>query len=219
MNTEMNKEVEASRKETKGINNEVKDMKDNLSRVNKDVDQVKIMMTRVLEKLNRREQLNKLPSPTGEMLNTPIEDIMIAGGHSKSRRDSRKIAEIFSWEQNGWFEVSAMKEDHHGASSFIYDDQLFVVGGDTTKTIETLDLKELPLEWRKFAGELPYRCDEHQIVVYQQGVIRIGGCRCRWDSGGTCNVISELKLTPPCVMKELCRMRESRDGHGSEVLK
>ena len=215
MNTEMNTKMEASREETNEVKKEVKDIKDNLSKMNKGVVEVKIMITQVLEKLNMLEQLHKLPSPTGEMLNTPREDILIAGGYAGPLRDSRKITEIFSWEKNGWFEVSAMNENHSGASSCIYQDQLFVVGGQDTKTIETLDLKELPLKWRKFRGQLPYICDYHQIVVYQQRVFNIGGYR--WAGGGYSNVISELQLTSPFVMKELCRMPESRGCHGAEV--
>ena len=48
--------------------------------MNKDVDEVKVMMSQVLEKLNMLEHLNKLPSPTEGMLNTPREGILIAGG-------------------------------------------------------------------------------------------------------------------------------------------
>ena len=62
------------------VKKEVKDVKENISKVNKDVDEVKVMMSQVLEKLNMLEHLNKLPSPTERMLNTPREDILIAGG-------------------------------------------------------------------------------------------------------------------------------------------
>jgi hypothetical protein len=97
----------------------VKDIKDNLSKVNKDVDEVKVMMTQMLEKLNMLELLNKLPSPTEGMLNTPREDILIAGG--SGRRSSRpgKSTEIYVWKRNGWFEVLPMNEDHEAASSYI----------------------------------------------------------------------------------------------------
>ena len=215
VNTELNAKVEASREETKEVKKEVKDIKDNLSKMNKDVVEVKIMMSQVLEKLNILEQLSKLPCPTGEMLNTPREDILIAGGYVGPLHYSGKITEIFSWEKNGWFEVSAMNEEHSGASSFIYKDQLFVVSGQDTKTIETLDLKELPLKWGKFHGKLPYTYDDHQTVVYQQRVFHIGGYR--WDDGGYSNVISELQLTSPCALNELCRMPETRDCHSAEV--
>jgi N-acetylneuraminic acid mutarotase len=178
------------------------------------VDEVKVMMIQMLEKLNMLELLNKLPSPTEGMLNTPREDILIAGG-STGRRSSRsgKSTEIYSWEKNGWFEVSPMNDHHKGASSFIYKDQFFVVGGVNSKAIETLNLDELPLKWTKFLGELPYACDDHQTVVYQQSVIHIGGFNdSRWS-----NVISELQLTSPCIMKELCQMPTPRAYHGAEV--
>ena len=224
MNMEISKEinvkVEASSRETKKeiveVKKEVKDIKDNLSKVNKDLDEVKVMMTQMLEKFNMLELLNKLPSPAEGMLNTPREDILIAGGRGQRPSNPGKSTEIYSWEKNGWFEVSPMNEEHKGASSFIYKDQLFVVGGIRSKTIETLDLNELPLKWTTFRGELPYEYDDHQTVVYQQIIIHIGGFD--WDKGELSNVISELQLTSPCTMKELCQMPEPRQCHGAEVI-
>ena len=109
-----------------------------------------------------------------------------------------------------------MNEGHIGASSFIYDDQLFVVGGVDSKTIETLDLNELHLKFMKFPGELPYDCCDHQTVVHQQRVIHIGG----YNNGKfeLPNMISELQLTSPCTMKELCQMPEPRECHGAEII-
>ena len=129
---------------------EIKDVKENLSKVNKDVDEVKVMMSQMLEKFNMLELLSKLSCPTEGMFNTPREDILVAGGWGA------KHTEIFSWEKNGWYEILQMNKGHMGASSFIYNDHLFVVGG-WTETIETLDLNELPLKWMKFLDELPYK--------------------------------------------------------------
>ena len=198
------------KKEVGEVKKEVKDVKENLSKVNKDMDEVKVMMGQVLEKLNLLEHLNKLPSPTEEMLNTPREDILIAAGdlHDTS-------TELFSWEKNGWFEVSSMNKEHILASSFIYKDQLFVAGGIFSKTIETLDLSVLPLKWMKFPGKLPYACGGHQTVVYQERVIHIGGFNN--DERERSNVISELQLTPPYTVKELCRMPQPRDCHRAEI--
>ena len=207
---EVKKEVGEVKKEVGEVKKEVKDVKENLSKVNKDVDEVKVMMSQVLEKLNMLEHLNKLPSPTEGMLNTPREDILIAAGdlHDTS-------TELFSWEKNGWFEVSPMNEKHVEASSFIYKDQLFVAGGEESKTVETLDLSVLPLNWIKFAGKLPYCCSDHQTVVYQEHVIHIGGCN--YDEGERSNVISKLQLTPPYNVKELCQMPEPREYHRAEI--
>ena len=229
MNETVNEKLEAVRKmnekimdengqtkmEIGEVKKEIKDMKDNLFKMDKDVDEVKVMMTQMLEKLNMLELLNKLPSPAEGMLSTPREDILIAGGYGGYPANPGKCTEIYSWEKNGWFEVSPMNEEHKGASSFIYNDQLFVVGGDHSKTIEILDLNELPLKWTKFHSELPYACGEHQTVVYQQSVIHIGGYN--YDRRESSNVISELQLTSPCTMKELCQMPEPRGYHGAEV--
>ena len=192
------------------VKKEVKDVKENLSTVNKDVDEVKVMMSQVLEKLNMLEHLNKLLSPTEEMLNTPREDILVAGGN-----DDETGTEIFSWEKNGWFEVSPMNEKHIGASSFIYKDQLFVAGGVKSKTIETLDLSVLPLKWLKFPGKRPYACAGHQTVVYQERVIHIGGYN--YEKLERSNVISELQLTSPYNVKELCQMPDPREYHCAET--
>ena len=202
------------KKEVKEVKKEVKDVKESLSKVNKDVDEVKVMMSQVLEKLNMLEQLNKLPFPTEGMLKTPREDMLIAGSGYLCSAISRTV-EIYSWEKNAWFEVSPMNEQHCAASSFIDNDQLFVVGGEHSTTIETLNFNELPLKWRKYPGELPYKGDDHQTVVYQQRVIHIGGYN--YDQRSRSDMISELQLTSPVTMKKLCQMPEQRDCHGAEI--
>ena len=108
-----------------------------------------------------------------------------------------------------------MNHEHIRASSFIYNDLLFVVGGVGSKAIETLDLNELPLKWMEFPGQLPFKCDDHQIVVYQQRVLHIGGYN--YGQRRRSNLISELQLTSPCVMEELYEMAEPRVGHRAEI--
>ena len=214
MGKEMSERVEASRKEIGEVKKKVKDMKDNLSTVNKDVDEVKMMMTQVLEKLNMLEQRNKLSSPAEGMLNTPRQDILVTGGNRG--RNRKRSTEIYSWEKNSWFEVSPMNEEHDIASSFIDKDQVFVVGGFRSKTIESLDINKLPLKWKKNRGDLPYACVEHQTVVCKQSVIHIGGYN--YDERKQSNLVSELQLTSPCAMKGLCQMPEPRGYHGAEVV-
>ena len=207
---EVKKEVGEVKKEVGEVKKEVKDVKKNISKVNKDVDKVKVMMSQVLEKLNMLEYLNKLPSPTEGMLSTPREDILIAGGFPDATG-----TEIFSWGENGWYEVSPMNNEHTQASSFIHKDQLFVAGGYRCETIEALDLSVLPFKWRKFRGKLPYGCSDHQTVVYQECVILISGYN--YDERKRSNVISELQLTSPYNVKELCQMPQPLQCHGAEI--
>ena len=166
------KQEQHVKQEVKQVKKEVTDVNESLSKVNKDVNEVKVMMIQVLEKINMLEQHNKMSSPTARILNTPREDILVAG--SSWLENASKSTIIYSWEKNGWFEVSDMNVQHWCASSFIYNGQLFVVGGFFTKTIETLDLNKLPLKWMKCPGELPYNYQNHQTVVYQQRIIHIG---------------------------------------------
>ena len=210
---EVKKEVGEVKKEVGGVQRDVKDLKENLSTVNNDMNDVKMMMNIILEKLNVLELMNKLPSPFQRMLNTRKEDILIAGNFFTA---TAKSAEIFSWEKNGWFEISPMNEEHVAASSFIYEDHMLVLGGFNSKTIEILNLNELPLKWKKCATDLPYPCHYHQTVVHQQRVIHIGGYND--NMGRKSDMISELQLTSPSIMNELCRMPESRCFHGAEIV-
>ena len=109
--------------------------------------------------------------------------------------------------------MKIISELHH----LFINNQLFVVGGKSTKAIETLDLSVLPLKWRKFPRRLPFRCDDFQTVVCQQTVIHIGGYN--YAKYKKSNKISELQLTSPssCFMKELCQMPEPRECHSAEV--
>ena len=220
MNEMVNIKVEALRKmqnqvhqEVGGVKRDVKDMKENLSTVNKDMNDVKVMISQILEKLNVLELMNKLPSPSEGMLNTRKEDILIAG-HAYGA--TAKNTEVFSWEKCGWFQFLSMNEKHTGASSFIYEDHMLVLGGFNSKTIETLNLNELPLKWKKCSTDLPYPCHDHQTVVHQQCAIHIGGYNRNIHRRS--DVISELRLTSPSIMKELCRMPESRSYHGAEIV-
>ena len=108
-----------------------------------------------------------------------------------------------------------MSENHWLSSSLIYNNQLFVVGGFLIKTIETLDLNELPLKWMKYAGELPYSCHDHQTVIYQQRIIHIGGYN--RDQRRPSNMISKLQLSPHCTITKLCQMPEPRECHSAEI--
>ena len=223
MNDTVNDKVEAItnrqneiKQEQQQVKKEVKEVKENLSKMNKDVDEVKVMMRQMLEKFNILELMNKMPSPTEKMLHTPREDILITGGNAAQNK-CLKSSEIFSWEKNAWFEVSAMNDERSGASSFIHDNQIFVVGGEESKSIETLDLNKLLFKWRKFRGKLPYACDDHQTIVCQLRVFHIGGYI--YDTDKFSDMISELQLTSHCSMKKVCQMPGQRQCHGAEVFK
>ncbi|XP_046864610.1 kelch-like protein 12 [Xenia sp. Carnegie-2017] len=172
-------------------------------------------MFQMLEKMNINEQhVQTLTSSIEMVMNSVKCDILVAGGWPLG---SSKSAEIFSWKEEKWFNIASMENAHREASSFVYNDNLFVVGGAFCMSMETLNIKQFPLTWKTFATELPYDCEGHQTVVYKQQIFLIGGfigCKGRSD------LISEIKITGTTsyVLKELCRMPEPRYGHGAVVV-
>ncbi|XP_046841960.1 kelch-like protein 12 [Xenia sp. Carnegie-2017] len=148
------------------------------------------------------------------MMNSGKEDILIVGGVSPG---SKKSAEIFSLKEKKWCNIASMENKRSFASSFIYNDNLFVIGGGGCMSMETLNIKQSPLTWRKFPTELPYECRLHQTVVCKQRIFVIGG----YIVGkGKSDLISEVKIigTTSHVLKELCRMPEPRCYHGAVVV-
>ena len=209
---EIKRDQDEVKKEVKEVKTDVADVKENISKLSRDVDTVKAMMRRMIEKFNLLQTAaNKLPPP---MLNAPREDILIAGGY-ESFSETGKNTAVYSWEKNDWFGLSPMNKKHIRASSFVYNGLIFVVGGVDSKAIETLDLSHLPLEWMTFVGALPYKWDDQETVVCQQRVFHVGGYN--YGQRRRSSVICELHLTSPCTMKELCEMPEPRVGHSVEV--
>ena len=202
-----NRDDKKNKEEQHEVKNEIEVLKENVSKLNEDVDEVKVMIGQMLEKMDMLEMINKLTSPTEGIMNTPKQDILISG--------CSKTVEIFSWEKNCWYKVAEMNELHYGASSFILDDRLFVFGGEYSETMETLDLNELPLKWMQLPGELPYESNCHQTVVYQQSIIHIGGRN--YDEDKISDMINELQLNSRCILKKLCKMSEPRWMHRAEI--
>ncbi|XP_046843316.1 spermatocyte protein spe-26-like [Xenia sp. Carnegie-2017] len=189
LSTKIQKEMMESRKEIRHI-------QQNLSTVTKEIKEMKVMMFQILGKMTKNE------------------DILIAGGDSHG---SSKSAEIFSWKEKKWFEIASMENKHSEASSFIYNDNLFVAGGGFTWSMEALNIQQSPLTWRKLSTDhcSAYMC--HQTVVYKQQIFLIGGRKSYLYSS---DLISEIKITGTTshVLKELCHMPEPRWSHGAVVV-
>ncbi|XP_046864569.1 kelch-like protein 12 isoform X2 [Xenia sp. Carnegie-2017] len=206
--TSQYKEMMESRKE-------IKDVQQNLSTVTKEMKEMKAMMFQMLEKMNINEQhVQTLTSPTEMVMNSVKGDILVAGG---ALYGSSKSVEIFSWKEEKWFNIASMENKHIEASSFIYNDNLLVVGGWGCKSMETLNIKQFPLTWKTFPTKFPYKCFCHQTVVYKQQILLIGGYI---NGKGTSDLISEIKITGTTshVLKELCHMPEPRLKHGAVVV-
>ncbi|XP_046856532.1 uncharacterized protein LOC124449633 [Xenia sp. Carnegie-2017] len=175
----------------------------NLIESSQEMEKMKTMFE-LLDKMTINEHFAPtLTSPVELVMDVLRSDILVAEGYR---------VEIFSWKEKKWFEIALMKNAHMGASSFIYNDNLFVFGGWGCKSMETLNIKQFPLTWKIFATEFPYECSGHQTVVCKQQIFLIGG-----RSG---QLISEIKITGTTshVLKELCSMPEPRWCHGAVVV-
>ncbi|XP_046842081.1 kelch-like protein 5 [Xenia sp. Carnegie-2017] len=202
-------------KEMLGSRKEMKDVQQSLSTVTKEMMEMKAMMFQMLEKMNTNVQhIQTLTSPTELVMNSVRNDILIAGGYPYG---SSKSVEIFSWKEKKWFEIASLEKIHSQASSFIYNDNIFVFGGKGCRSIETLNLNQLPLTWKTFHGELPYECNGHQTVVCKQQILHIGGSIVGKEIS---DMISEVQITGSTsyVLKELCHMPEPRFCHAAEVV-
>ncbi|XP_046856528.1 kelch-like protein 12 [Xenia sp. Carnegie-2017] len=176
-----------------------------------EMEKIKTMMIELLDKTTINEHFTPiLTSPVELVMDVLRNGIFVAGGN-------RKSVEIFSWKEKKWFKIASMEDYHLSTSSFIYNDNLFIVGGYGCKSLQTLNIKQLPLTWRKFPTEFPYECRDHQTVVYKQQIILIGG---DIAGKGRSDLISEIKITGTTsyVLKELCHMPELRCGHGAVVV-
>ncbi|XP_046856527.1 uncharacterized protein LOC124449629 isoform X2 [Xenia sp. Carnegie-2017] len=191
----------------------------NLIESSQEMEKMKTMMFELLDKMTINEHFTPiLTSPVELVMDLFVIDILVAGGN-------RKSVEIFSWKEEKWFKIASMENNHRCASSFIYNDNLFVVGGRDCKSMETLNIKQLTLTRKTFHTELPYVFRGHQTVVCKQQILHIGGrieelIAVLNESEGTSDLIREIKITGETTydLKELCHMPEPRYGHGAVVV-
>jgi hypothetical protein len=160
----------------KKLEQDVKEMKEKLedmAGIKEDVDQVKALLVQMFEKLNFLENSIQISSAINHASNTLMElmeDIVIAGGYN-SRDNVLKSVERFSWENSVWKRVSSMSVGRVGATSFVYENQLFVAGGCDSDVIEVLNLNEDQLRWDEYVATLPNHCEHLRSVVYQNRVV------------------------------------------------
>ncbi|XP_046863966.1 uncharacterized protein LOC124457820 [Xenia sp. Carnegie-2017] len=186
----------------------------NLIESSQEMEKMKTMMFELLDKMTINEYFAPiLTSPVELVMDFLRSDILVAGGLPI---DSSRKVEIFSWKEKKWLEIASTENEHFRASSSIYNDNLYVVGGFHCKSIETFKIKQFPLTWKTFPRELPYACYGHQTVVCKQQILHIGG-RIRDEES---DLIREINITGTAshVLKELFHMPEPRWSHGAVVV-
>ena len=153
----------------------------------------------------------------------PVRD-EIAEAQYMERKQTVVIAgcgssvEMFSLAKRTWTTLQHTQELRLGASSVVYNNQLFIVGG-YVKTIEKLSLNSLQdgqlLPFENFPAQLPGELAGHCSVVYNGRLIVIGGYVGGKDAYS--DSITEISLVPPYTSRILATMPQTRCYHGVAV--
>ena len=167
-----------------------------------DVEDLKRLMMQMFEKLRFLENTIQISSAVNYASNAFMEDILVAGGWDTYGNELNSV-ERFSWKKNVWERVSSMNVGRMGAASFVYENQIFVVGGCDSPVIEKLYLNNQLPQWEISEAKLLFNCSRIRSVVYQNRAILFCAC-------GKADFCTELCLTPPYTCKKLCKMPEPR---------
>ena len=175
------------------IEQDVEEMKEKM-------EDVKGLMVQMFEKLRFLENTIQISSSVNYASNAFMEDILIAGGWDSDDKKLKSV-ERFSWKKNVWERVSSMNVGRKGATSFLYENQIFVAGGFDSPAIEVSNLNQHLLQWNISEAALPFSCSRLRSVVYQNRSVLF--CTCSMS-----DYVTELCLTPPYTCKPLCKMPE-----------
>ena len=159
-----------------------------------DVYNMKALMVQMFEKLQFLENTIVHTS------NTLTEDILVAGGWDVDDNYLKSV-ERFSWKTGAWEKVCSMSVGRKGATSFVYENQLFFLGGCKSRVIEVINLIESPLQLAVSEAVTPLSCCMLRSVVYQNRVFLFCSCN-------KVDLCSELSLTAPYTSKQLCAIPE-----------
>ena len=207
---EMKEKMEEKMKEVKekieGIDEKIKgmetEMEEKMGGKAADVEDLKRLMMQMFEKLLFLENTIQISSAVNYASNAFMEDILVAGGWDTYGNDLKSV-ERFSWKKNVWEKVSSMNVGRMGAASFVYENQIFVIGGCDSPVIEKLYLNNQLPQWEISEAKLLFNCSRIHSVVYQNRAILFCAC-------GKADYCTELCLNPPYTCNQLCKMPDPR---------
>lgn len=216
------------KKEMEEIKGSLAEIKDQLASAKKSAkkmekrqsaqDEVVATMKEAMTHMN--EEIKKLsvrrePAPSC----LPKADIVVAGGHDGT--SYLYSAEIYNRATNKWRSLPPMKQSRISPSSFVYRNVFVVNGGFTgtasTDTMEKINIDHESDQWFDIAAKLPFKCNRHGTVFYENRVIMVGGDN--EDDGKVSDGIYEISITSPYASKLVCRMPQPIAGHGTVLCK
>ena len=162
-------------------------------------DHVQMLLVRICEKFDSLENTTQISSSINHTSNASKKDILIAGGFDKSGNKLNSV-ERFSWKTNSWKRLSSLNFGRKGATSFVYQNQVFVAGGYDGDVIEVLKLNKGPQrrQWGKFMVTILSLCELRSVFYLNRAVL--------FCINNENNYCGELCLTPPYTFKQFCQI-------------
>ncbi|XP_028411701.1 uncharacterized protein LOC114534458 [Dendronephthya gigantea] len=140
--------------------------------------------------------------------------VVVAGGEESGS------VEMFNLASGTWTPLQAMREHREGATSFVHNNQLFILGGWRKTSLEKLSLDDAQIDqstakWEIVPAELPGSLYRHCSVLYLGRLLVIGGFhRVTYESSDR---ITEISLAAPYTIKVLSTMPQGRYLHGAAL--
>ena len=105
------------------------------------------------------------------------ENIIVAGG------ELNDSVEMFNWRQRTWSPLQSMPQELSGATSFVYNDYVTIVGGygfDEGYVSDMIGMNidpypDLSKPWIVPPAKLPAQLAHHSSVLYDESLIVAGG--------------------------------------------
>ena len=188
------------------VNNEVKGLKTALI---EGFDEMKDVLVKVEDKIEENPRKRRRTA-SGDK-----ENIIVAGG------DGVDSVEMFNWRQRTWSPLQYMPEERYGATAFVYNNHVTVVGGECSDSDYVHDMISMSIDpnpdvatyWSECPVRLPAKLTYHSSVLYNHQLIVTGG-----DNGdATSAYIDEIQLVLPYTVKGLSGMLEPRQDHSTEI--
>ena len=160
------------------------------------------------------EEMKKEIAEGGEEDREPM--VIVAGGWGPGGKVNS--VEMFNLATRTWTQLQPMRENRGGPSSFVYNNQVFVIGG-CVSSIEKLSLNAVQapqsIRWENVPAKLPGQLYGHGSVVYN-GRLMVTGGHCI-DKGVQSYSITEISLVPPYTSKQIATMPQRRYCHGVAI--
>ena len=186
--------------------------------IKKSLNEIMKQLERMKQQISHEVQAEEMKKGIAEGGGTEREEkVIVAGGFNG--REYLNSVEMFSLATGTWTQLQPMREGRGAASSVVWNNELFVIGGEVS-SVEKLSLNDVQAKqavpWEHVRVELPGRLlSGHRSVVYNGRLLIIGGRD--GDKGTYIDSITEISLVLPYASKVLARMPQTRCYHGVAI--